>query len=220
MKKENKKQQQVSTLLGTIIIVIFSITVGVFVWKVEKGQPDMQQPQNVVLGPKQNKDKQDEVTKEKPIDTSDWKVCRSEKYNYEFKYPSDWDFQVPGNRVVKDCSNEDSIFVSPMGGGLGGIQHVVFGLTNDADVSNESNPIASLDDFLDKNPQILEDNFEIEKEILIQDEKALITKVKNKSILSDNGLIVFHKGYIYSFDANDVTKREFEVIIETFKFIK
>ena len=37
MKKENK-QQQISTLLGTIIIVIFSITAGVFVWKVEEGQ--------------------------------------------------------------------------------------------------------------------------------------------------------------------------------------
>jgi len=42
------KNQKIGTLLGIIIIVIFSITVGVFVWKVEKNREAAEQSQNVV----------------------------------------------------------------------------------------------------------------------------------------------------------------------------
>jgi len=45
--KKKKLNQKISTKLGTIVLIIIALTVGVFVWKIGKDQEGMQQSQNI-----------------------------------------------------------------------------------------------------------------------------------------------------------------------------
>jgi len=45
--KKKKLNQKISTKLGTIVLIIIALTVGVFVWKIGKDQEGMEQSQNI-----------------------------------------------------------------------------------------------------------------------------------------------------------------------------
>lgn len=94
----NKK---IPTWLGTTVIIIIAITVGMFVWKIEKNK--------IIKSSSQISVKNIDLEKENSVKTSDkWTSVSHENFwnnpnlfanrdykfpNIEFSYPSDWKFQ-------------------------------------------------------------------------------------------------------------------------------
>jgi hypothetical protein len=200
------KNQKVSTGLGTIVLVIIAVTVGVFVWKVEKNQSDVQQPQNVVIESKPDKNTQGEVYK-KPIDTSDWKVCKSEKYNYEFKYPSDWSINIPVNRTITDCNDQTSFILTP------NIQ------TPDNNLNRVSFYIKKESETYDEFIATKKSEFTIDREFLINNRKAVITNRKGPRGLI-RSLTIFDNGISYGLGTELQTSDDlFNTFVSTFNIL-
>ncbi len=92
------KNQKVDTLLGAIILIIIAITVGVFVWKVEKGQ-EMQQSANIAL-PQKQMQKEDKTMKNKESVNS----YENASYGYKIDIPAGFDFETAGPKNNPDSS--------------------------------------------------------------------------------------------------------------------
>jgi len=126
---QNKKQkldQQISTKLGTIVLIIIALTVGVFVWKVGKNQEVAEQSQNIVTRPKVVVSQQPQKEKFPAIDpqelerlinlTENWKTYKNKTYGFEFKYPQDYSVKIIknnpdiGSDVIEIVSNGKCIF--------------------------------------------------------------------------------------------------------------
>lgn len=96
---DNKK---IPTWLGTIILLIIAITVGAFVWKVEKNQPYISQPQYVTNTKKpavtqmptvvqQNQQQDFLIVKPTlPINQSKWKVLTNKSAGFSIQYPPEF----------------------------------------------------------------------------------------------------------------------------------
>lgn len=83
-------QQQVKTALGTIIILIFAVTAGYFIWQYEKIQPEVAQPTQVNIYKAAD-------------ETVGWQTYTNTQYGFSLKYPKnlDYDEQVPSKDVME-----------------------------------------------------------------------------------------------------------------------
>ncbi|MFA7209752.1 MAG: hypothetical protein WC120_05775 [Parcubacteria group bacterium] len=208
-KIDNKK---IPTVLGTVIIVIIAITVGALVWKYEKikNQDEAGMQSKAVEFVKSVEEKQNpqREEKEESIDTSDWKVCRSEKYNYEFKYPSDWIIGVPVNRMLTNCEYQKSFVISP------GIQIPENNLYH-ASFSINENEI-SIDEFI----KSIDQESIIEKEMLINNRKAIVTR-KDGPRGTVRIIKIFDKKITYGFGAEfQSNEKLFDAFVSTFKILE
>lgn len=115
------KNQKVDTLLGAIILIIIAITVGVFVWKVEKGQ-EQNETQNIIPG---------KINNEKNFNTSNnWTLVSHENFwnnpnifqnpsykfpNIKFSYPDNWkfaccnDMDYASTHIIYSSENNSSL---------------------------------------------------------------------------------------------------------------
>jgi len=216
---DNKK---IPTILGTIVIIIIAVTVGVFVWKYEsiKSQEDAETQSEIVkiAKPVEEKQSPQKEENEKPIDTSKWKVCRSEKYNYEFKYPDRAQAIEPGPQYIKSCADRAQVPI------IGVSQESIKFILQDKaiskpDIYSLDKSINSLDDYLKNSLQASKERFNIE-EINIQNEKAFLEKDKQMEKQNRNVLVTYHQNRVYHLDITGFTEQETTSIINSFKFIK
>jgi len=94
-KQKTKLDQQVSTKLGTIVLIIIAITVGVFVWKIGKNQEVADQSQGI--SPKQI---------ENNGYTGELATYTNCKNGYSFKYPKESKVieTLNGDNFISDTS--------------------------------------------------------------------------------------------------------------------
>jgi hypothetical protein len=76
-------KKNIDTWLGVMIMLIFSITAGAFVWLVVRNQPDIT-PVTVSLPVKK-------VAPQIADNVSNWQTYRNEKYGFSVKYPANYD---------------------------------------------------------------------------------------------------------------------------------
>ena len=79
--------QQVKTGLGVIIILIMIATAGMFIWKIEKNNPEDGKPAPLPIAIPADK-------------TTEWQTYRNDKYGFEVKYPQTYIFQEVKEGVV------------------------------------------------------------------------------------------------------------------------
>jgi len=92
------KNQKVSTKLGTIALVIIAITVGIFVWLIEKKQEATEQLQPVIENQVQQNKEQQQVNGNNKSDCllnnssekTEWKTFKNDQYKFEIQYPSNF----------------------------------------------------------------------------------------------------------------------------------
>lgn len=112
------KNQKVDTKLGVAIIVIFAITVGVLVWKVEKNQSVVNQLQGTVQVKKptiqspaenlQNQTAAGPVDKKNPFDNlsissfNKWKTYTDKNIGIEVKYPPELYLSSSQGKIIFD----------------------------------------------------------------------------------------------------------------------
>src|SRR3990167_8783511 len=115
--KNNNKGFILPLLLGIIALLV--VGVGVYVYKNKK----VEVPIVPETGAQQSDQVQQTNTQTPAVntqtnnsnsqsDTSNWKTYKNIKYNFEFKYPSDWDLEsldyVPvHNLIIQDPNQKD-----------------------------------------------------------------------------------------------------------------
>ncbi|PJA86651.1 MAG: hypothetical protein CO141_03655 [Candidatus Moranbacteria bacterium CG_4_9_14_3_um_filter_42_9] len=237
--------QKINTGVGAIILVIISITAGVFVWKFNRQNSAVEAP-IPIQKPKGDKIACTMKAKLCPdgtyvsrsgtncefaacpgksaVDTSDWQTYRNEKYGFEFKYPSN--FVYDENMIMDTDVLYSASFGLPY--------KEVFG----KDHPNSKTAPQSINFFIDKKNDDLA--------IFIQDEKnaaagverfaenfgaskisnlfAQIVKYCNMRGYCDKTIYFTDNIYIYTIEypiSEDVVgSKVFEKIISTFKFTK
>lgn len=215
------KNQKIGTLLGIIIIVIFSITVGVFVWVVEKGQETEQVPntavqQNVI--PK-NQEGQNQTT----VNTQVNKYTDT-TYGFEFEYPNGWDI-TKSTDTTSDKQN--LVFVFSTNGQLTDDIRgsLLFGKY---DIYNNS-----LTNSVDDNVSVLNSKVNIigpastYKEIRIEGGRAFINQTQSTIASNEREIVIVGKKVIFNGNVSvnykntmDVQKLDkFAEILSHFKFI-
>jgi hypothetical protein len=78
------------TLIITVIIVAVIALGATAVYIVQKQEAGKVRQKGVATTPEKPVVQPEEPTTTEPIDTSDWKTYRNEKYGLEFKYPRGW----------------------------------------------------------------------------------------------------------------------------------
>ncbi|PJA86515.1 MAG: hypothetical protein CO141_04335 [Candidatus Moranbacteria bacterium CG_4_9_14_3_um_filter_42_9] len=118
--------QKINTWLGTVILIIISITAGVFVWKYYQLNPipelnnfiqsgERKEPRACTMEAKLCADGT-YVSRSGPncefaacpgesaVDTSNWQTYRNDEYGFEFQYPAGWNMD---NRRISPQKIED-----------------------------------------------------------------------------------------------------------------
>jgi hypothetical protein len=107
----NKK---IPTGVGTVIIIIIAVTVGLFVWKCEKFEEENAvQIQKAVAPTKSNEviSEQQNRTEQETIEAAiNWKTYRDKQHAFEFKYPEKYSIETrvtssTGEYFIKDVSD-------------------------------------------------------------------------------------------------------------------
>jgi len=218
---KNKKQnfnQQISTKLGTIVLIIITLTVGVFVWKIGKDQEAAEQSQSVAIQPKTQQQGQTEntntgITIAEPV--KNWKICHNIKGAYDMKYPSDWVFGMRGPfgyEQLKNCSSSLMIFsayINSSGTGPSSIRIDA----NDQNQKGGSNFKRS--DSLDEYLQINFDLPSIKKETTLKGERAVyVENFPNLRVLA------YHHDIVFDISGTNISEQTFNDFLFTFKFLK
>lgn len=98
--------QKIDTKLGTIIIVIIAITVGLFVWKYEKNNDfNVSQTTEMIIQKKQEEQNQTQQTEEQQI--TEWKKYQNKDLGLAFDYPTSW------GEIIIENGNRISIDIPP-----------------------------------------------------------------------------------------------------------
>jgi hypothetical protein len=229
---DNKK---IPTWLGVVIIIIFAITVGVMVWRYEKNHEITKINNNVITSKETIVDNKKEESQTKqlenevstPIDTSDWKICKSNQYNYQISYPQDWIItQAPVQKITTNCENVFSFGIIAEKNLYTQTRATInFNIEIDNQTrinapTSTDKGMKSLDDFIKLRPKLYETNTFV-KEITIRGERALWVKNTEESYTRSAGtaLYIFHQGSLYRIGSN-ADDNTFNAFISTFKFIR
>ena len=200
---DNKK---ISTSLGTILIIIFAATALAFVLVYENNRRANEVKNDSVKVVENNKkieNNNEEI--QKPLDTSNWKICRDDKNRYEFKYPANWNIHVPVNRVIINCYNQTSLILAselPEESK----QKVSFSMIKNT---------LSREDFISQNKaEII-----IEKELEIGGNPALIY-TKDMPIGKTKFIEIFKDGTSYALTATQLPSEAiFDALVSNFKLL-
>jgi len=227
----NKK---ISTIAGSLVIIAIATAIGfVFLSNKEKGAQNqnnvvldnlelgnkekVKQGEENVIGDIQAKKDEAVSEQENKIDTSYWKVCKNEKANYEFKYPSDWLIVNRYLTVFKNCSNASN----PRGTGFS-IGPDRYGTSNKSFSINTSTQkdlevtiykgATSLDEYYSRNDKLLSSNMKL-KEATLLGERADWTQNENMIYIK-----FFHNSILYEIDSNIEDQKLLETVLNTLKF--
>ncbi len=208
-KMDNKK---IPTIVGTFIIIVIAITVGVFVWKIEKNQKGVGQSQNVVgikklQKPTANQRDQAQQLQAAKGSNDEMKKYINKTFGFEFEFPSD---------LVITQNSTDSVFgLSDKPDG-----HWAYNVTVTANVNN-----ISLDQAFDS---ALERYKNTDKKIIVTNINIGGEQAKKYSIQNptDSGnsvsVVIYEKNIItiYGDDSTPSNKTNFIKLLSSFKFIK
>lgn len=146
-------------------------------------------------------------------ETANWKTCVNAKYKYEAKYPSDWKVWTSGVGDARLATCEESLDVIIFSPNIYANQASQINI----DVSDKARMdgtiyagATSIDDYFARNPSILQARPKI-KETTINGEKLVWLK--------DNTMLVFHKGSLFEFRAQNVNEEILLNFFSSFKFL-
>jgi len=241
---DNKK---IPTWVGTVVLVIIAVTVGVLVWKYEK-EVDITQTKNIenqpnksLLALKQSSDTRSEI--QTPADGT----YKNTQYNFQIIIPNDWkiiennddNLSDPFFVFYKEIPNANDgkiisaglftegtfVIVNPHGQGTEGLS----GKTLPSDIkSSENTKVAS--DYILKNksrwatfmnfknnPKSWNESGFIFGKNIIQNEKK--TCERNEVVINDNKCDLWN-GDVIAYDGytNDLDRKQVEKILSSFKF--
>lgn len=210
---DNKK---IPTSTGAIILVIITITAGVFVWVYEKEQnwdftttQFSSIPKKIVKDDKPAKNTHTDIVITEPIEQ--WRTCRNEKLGYEVKYPNSWKtyHDGPWGNIPEQCgaTTNPEFIISPED--EFNVEKANFRVI----YTNTSNlGIYSLDEYLQKNPHYLDEKF---NETLIQGKQAIWGR-------GDNGytyVLTYNSNKVFIIREKNVAPDSFNDFLSTFKFL-
>lgn len=99
--------QQIKTWLGVAVIVVITLTAGMFIYYQQKIMPEVSPPVQVNVAKKVN-----ETTSPVLSEVEGWQTYRNEKYRFEFKYPSTWEYcdeHYPASNSERSNANSISV---------------------------------------------------------------------------------------------------------------
>jgi hypothetical protein len=136
---------------------------------------------------------------------SGWNMCRNTKFGYEVQYPQNWKVWRPGAPEARPATCDENLPILAFSPDMYdyGSSHKQF--TIDTLVQ-----AASLQDFFNKNPEILRHS-RILKETTLDKEKLIW--------LERGWLLSFHDGHIFSFRIENVSDSTLNKFLQTFRFI-
>jgi hypothetical protein len=216
-----KMNQKISTSVGTAIIIIIAITVGMFVWKYEEIQSKLEiQSQTSVQSNEQQQLGQqigkNEVVISEPI--GKWRQCRNTKVGYEVKYPGEWETRtknIGGIVKVDSCNTGQLIFTkstSDYQAGSSSISITYEDMREGTGLIFEGSK--SLSDYFEKMPEMVK-KLPIVKETLIDNERAVyLGNFPNPRVLT------YHKDRIFDITGVDISEKTFTDFLSTFKFLE
>lgn len=107
--------KNISTLVGTGVIVILTLTAGTFIWVYEKGKYQNSKNSTEQVGtasvPPNNVSTDENLAVDEPIEK--WKNYRDAEYGFEFKHPSNYVVKkTNGNYLISKTSMEEFIHFS------------------------------------------------------------------------------------------------------------
>ncbi|MFA7319545.1 MAG: PsbP-related protein [Parcubacteria group bacterium] len=209
-------KQHIDTKLGVVIILIFAVTVGAFLWKWEKNQPEVEQSQTnynfkkpvavqtPVVNQGDNMQNNNQANQQPQNNTAvGTKKYINKTYSFEFEYPSDL-------VIAQDAT--DSVF---------GLSNFLEGpwITNITVSDNVNN--LSLNQSTDKIIKRFE-NYKIDiTSVNVDGVPAKKYSVQNYGDNGNAGVIMI-KGHniitIYGDDSNSSLKKIFETVADSFKY--
>jgi hypothetical protein len=217
---DNKK---IPTWLGVVIIVIFAVTslVFVMVWENTWREKDVENNVALVSENKQQENEKENIPNEddkKLIDTSDWKVCKNEKANYEFKYPGEWLVIDRYLTVLNKCYNSSDPRGSwfSIGENRYSVSNKSFGINTSTQKDLKGTIYEgsdSLDSYYSKNTAFLNLRTKI-KSTEINGERVDWFKEKDDKI----SVWLFHNNTLYEIRTNINNQQLIESIMKTFSF--
>lgn len=227
-------KQTIETKLGVTIILIFAVTVGAFMWKWERNQPEVQQsqitynmkkstsvqnpPLDTIQQGQDNNDQQENEASDS-VNTKNWKLCENNVSNYEFKYPNNWILVDRYLTVLNDCYNPSSPRVSSFF--IGDNRYSVNNKKFSIEVSTQDNlkgtifkGVTSLEEYYARNDNFLTHRVKI-KSTTIQDDRADWFEEKNDNFVT---VCFFHDNILYEIRTDIQNMNLLETILNTFKF--
>ncbi len=203
---KNMQNKNISTLTGSVILVIIAITAGTFVWVYEKGQDwntDLTGIQPRVTSKqaaKDDKSSSGEITAEK---NQDLKKYVSSDYNFSFQYPSDL--------TISSISTEKQVTLARDNGNGHWVYTVII-------TDNTKN--LSLQQAFEQ--EVNKVNYDtVKSDTLIDGKPAKIFSAQKSHDYGNAGIVFLFKGKIMTIFGDDSSfegKNKFDVFIKTFHF--
>ncbi len=229
------KNQKVGILLGTIILVIIAITVGVFVWEVDKGQEIDQiagvaLPSNIKQGIKnqQETNAEGDCFSEENVKNIKWQEFKSDKFRFQVQYPASFSLYEQDADAQKFAQQPDVYFYVAFRPSQNNLKN-----NQDCVHSNEFSMFVSknksgLDDYIE-NAKItngaVENSFELMGMETISDLEAKVIKTCDQGGNCNKDIFLNDKKYIYSIriknyftSENALDKEISDRMLSTFKF--
>ena len=203
-------KQYIETKLGVAVILIFTLTAGVFIWKWEKNQLEVQQPQmnynfkKPVIDQENNTQNNNQTAHQSQDNTTEGtKKYTNKTYGFEFEYPNDL-------VIAQDAT--DSVF---------GLSNFLEGpwVVNVTASDNTNN--LSLGQSIDKMVKRFTNYKTDITSVSVDGVPAKKYSVQNYGDRGNAGVIMI-KGHniitIYGDDSNPSLKKIFETVIDSFKY--
>ncbi len=216
------KDQKVSTILGTIILMIIAATVATFTLFCIKNSPVKTDVVPAVVQQRliPSNEKKQESNVEEDVDMQkealesfdEWNECRNEKFGYTINYPKEWIIAnrgIGGFQKINQC-NLGRLFFYYFNESSN--QNPSFLTIDVSDVMMEGTTYEgskSLADYFSK--VHMDGKFEY---FVLDGEQAV--RVENN--LHSN-VFVYHNNKIFHMYENNLTEQLFEFFLKTFKFL-
>jgi hypothetical protein len=205
------KDQKISTILGSIILIIIATTVTGFVLLCFKNYPVKNDiiptviPQQLV--------QESGVIIDEPVEN--WTICKNIKAKYLMKYPSSWERGINGPygfESKKDCNIENVRFGKYKLGSGYEYYIDIESISMEGTEAVYKNSV-SLEDFFSKRPGIIENSPIIEAFILDNEKAVYLEKSPNLRVY------VFHNHRIFEIFGKNISQKTFNDLLSTFKFL-
>ncbi len=205
------KDQKVSTILGTIILIIFAATAAGFTLLCFKNYP-VKNDVTLIVIPRQSLQKSGVIVDE-PV--GNWITCNNIKAKYQMKYPSDWErgLRGPHGFETKKDSNIENMNFGKHEIGSGFDYYIKIISFNTLDTEAVYKNSTSLEDFFSKMPGIIANSPIIETFILDNEKAVYLEKSPNPRVY------VFHEHRIFELFGKNISQKTFDDFLSTFTFL-
>jgi hypothetical protein len=220
------KDQKVSTILGTTILIIIAATAAGFVLLCFKNYSTTFDVKLAVIQPREriNKNKKEDqnsadiIVQKNAISTiGNWVECYNERSGYIIKYPEDWIIGLRGPfgfEKLDECTSSNLLISNsinvPVSIGSVSIHIDVADMTGRGMKYEGSK---SLDDYFDKMPDVLTAQ-PIIREFLLNNEKAVYLADYPNPVV-----FIYHNNKVYEIDGKNITEQLFSDFLSTFVFL-